>query len=225
MWVKICGNTNLEDALLAAELGADAVGFVFAPSVRQVTVAQVRQIVPHLPATLERVGVFAAWSADEMLAAVDEAGLTTVQLHGGLDPELARVLLGRSPGLRIIHVAHWTEETNSVDFASRLRQIMMDRTGRVLIDTKVGLALGGTGRPFDWEAARGVFGNQSLKGVLILAGGLNQENVGAAIELVQPWGVDVSSGVEARAGKKDPEKLAAFIKQARAVRERSESAA
>ena len=88
MWVKICGNTNLEDAALAAELGADAVGFVFAASKRQVTAAQVAAITMHLPEEVERIGVFDSHDAGEIAAVAQEAGLTAVQLHGGLDEKL-----------------------------------------------------------------------------------------------------------------------------------------
>src|SRR6185369_8323927 len=114
MWVKICGNTNLEDALLAAELGADALGFVFAESKRQVTAAQVAMITPHLPAGIERVGVFYSRDAKEIASIVREAGLNAVQLHGGLDIELARELrdiLGADAGL--IQTLHWTVGADS----------------------------------------------------------------------------------------------------------------
>jgi phosphoribosylanthranilate isomerase len=223
MWVKICGNTNLEDALLAAELGADAVGFVFAPSSRQVTAAQVAQITPHLPSHLERVGVFPAWSAEQILAVAREAGLTAVQLHGGLDSTLARTIHNDFAGsLRIIHVAHWTETTDASHLEAELKQgVIPSRADRVLIDSKVGLALGGTGTSFNWRAAQRVFAGQSSMCQMILAGGLKPDNVAEAISVLQPWGVDVASGVEARAGKKDPEKLASFIRNAKAVRERS----
>ena len=222
MWVKICANTNLDDALLAAESGADAVGFVFAPSARQVTAAQVAEITPHLPSSLERVGVFPAWSAEKILAAAQEAGLTTIQLHGGLDPELAQSVHDRSAGsLRIIHVAHWTETTNANDLGDELRRtIVPSRADRVLIDSKVGSALGGTGTTFNWQAAKHVFTEQGAATRMILAGGLNPHNVAEAISLLEPWGVDVASGVEVRAGKKDAEKLTAFIRNAKSMRER-----
>ncbi len=92
MWIKICANTNLDDAKLAAELGADAVGFVFAPSVRRVTAAEVSRITPHLPDSVERVGVFASHTAEEIAQTVKEAGLDAVQLHGGVSLVLLRQL-------------------------------------------------------------------------------------------------------------------------------------
>ena len=109
MWVKICGNTNLEDAALAAELGADAVGVVFAESPRRVTAAQVASITPHLPRTVERVGVFHSHDADEIAQTALEAGLTAVQLHGGLDEALLSRLAKRfAGGVQIIQTLHWT---------------------------------------------------------------------------------------------------------------------
>lgn len=229
MWVKICGNTNLEDAKLAADLGADAVGFVFAPSVRQVTPAQVAQITLHLPESIERVGVFPAWPADQIAAAVREASLTTVQLHGGADLKLMETLQNSFQGsLRIIPVVHWTIHfAPSIDHGEagtevreqlhRLEQ-QARTANRVLIDSRIGGITGGTGTPFDWKAAQSVFrsGNAEMK--LILAGGLNPQNVTEAIDCLQPWGVDVSSGVEARAGRKDPEKVALFLQRARRIK-------
>jgi phosphoribosylanthranilate isomerase len=229
MWVKICGNTNLEDAQLAAELGADAVGFVFAPSVRQVTPSQVARITPYLPQSLERVGVFPAWPWQQIAATVREAGLTTVQLHSSLDLDLMQALEKNFEGaLRIIQTVHWTVGADHpTDIASAVRE-QLHQLGnhttaldRVLIDSKVGAATGGTGTPFDWEAARSVFASENDENKdfkLILAGGLNPKNVAGAISQLQPWGVDVSSGVEASAGRKDPKKVAAFIQEARALR-------
>ena len=111
MWIKICANTNLEDTLLAASLGADAVGFVFAPSPRQVTAAQVAAITPHLSAALERVGVFCSNNADHISAIIDEANLTAAQLHGGVDFTLATQLHERFHGrIKLIQTLHWVVE-------------------------------------------------------------------------------------------------------------------
>jgi phosphoribosylanthranilate isomerase len=231
MWVKICGNTNLEDAMLAAELGADAIGFVFAPSVRQVTAAEVAKMTSQLPKSVERVGVFPAWSAEAIMAAATEAGLDTVQLHGGLDLDLHRELHQRFAGtLRIIQVVHWVIDGEDSDASGRivreqLSQIANSTGGkagiadRVLVDSKIGSATGGTGVTFDWATARTYLGNVPGQKI-ILAGGLKPENIAAAIERLDPWGLDVSSGVEARAGKKDPDKLALFLQNARSLRER-----
>src|SRR5271170_4595094 len=114
MWVKICANTNLEDAQLAAEAGANAVGFVFAESVRRVTPAQVRAITPHLPASIEKYGVFVDSSVDEIVATIEQCGLTGVQLHAWNDPDLPRKLRERFPAtsgharLGILKVIHYS---------------------------------------------------------------------------------------------------------------------
>jgi len=228
MWVKICGNTNLEDAQLAARLGADAVGFVFAASPRQVTASQVAAITSRLPASVERVGVFHSRDAEQIAAIALEAGLTAVQLHGGLDEELARRLRERfADSVRIIQTLHWTVDGPSSQgtdlppaglLVAQIERIARLRlTDRVLIDSKVGAATGGTGVPFDWAAARPLFASVPDGLHLIVAGGLRPENVAHAIAQLGPWGVDVSSGVEASPGRKDPLLLARFIENARSA--------
>jgi phosphoribosylanthranilate isomerase len=221
MWAKICGNTNLEDAQLAAKLGADALGFVFAESKRQVTAAQVAVITPHLPANVERVGVFYSRDAKEITSIVREAGLNAVQMHGGLDVELAsrlRDLLGDDAEL--IQTLHWTVGSNNgAALGEDLRKIASSGvTKRVLIDSRVGQAGGGTGVVFDWAAARAVLAENAGGLKVIVAGGLRPENVGEAICELTPWGVDVVSGVEATAGRKDPERLASFLRIAKAAK-------
>jgi phosphoribosylanthranilate isomerase len=220
MWIKICANTNLDDAQLAAELGADAVGFVFAPSPRQVTPAEVARITPHLPEGIECVGVFHTHDAQQIAAIAQECGLTAVQLHGGLSFELLRQLDEIFNGqVRLIQTLHWQVDANAANaavIAGQLRQIDADGiAARVLIDTKVGADLGGTGVSFDWDAARATLAEASAALKLIVAGGLRPENVVDAIRRLSPWGVDVASGVEQSPGRKDPEKLAAFIRAAR----------
>jgi phosphoribosylanthranilate isomerase len=220
MWIKICANTNLEDAQLAAELGADAVGFVFAPSPRQVTAADVSHITPHLPEGVECVGVFPALPAQEIATAAQEAGLNTVQLHGGVSLELVRQLDEIFNGqVRLIQTVHWDvngDGASAAAVAQQLREIASDGVvNRVLIDSKVGAATGGTGVSFDWSAARSALAEAANGLKLIVAGGLNQDNVAEAIRGMAPWGVDVASGVEQSPGRKDPEKLSAFIRAAR----------
>ena len=221
MWIKICGNTNLEDTKLAAELGADAVGFIFAASKRQVTAAQVAAIARQLPKSVERVGVFNSHDAQEIARTAGDARLHAVQLHGGFDEELLRRLvpLLEGPGIRIIQTLHWTvdalQEGDAIA-AQMARIAALGATDRVLIDSKVGASpSGGTGIAFDWAAARSLFAS-SPKGVrVIAAGGLRPENVEQAIRELAPYGVDVSSGVEASVGRKDHAKVAAFIQNAR----------
>jgi phosphoribosylanthranilate isomerase len=220
MWIKICANTNLEDAQLAAELGADAIGFVFAPSVRQVTAAQVAHITPHLPESVESVGVFPALPAQVIADAAQEAGLNTVQLHGGVSAELVRQLDDIFNGqVKLIQTLHWEVDGGSASAAlltKQLREIAAEGlVNRVLIDSKVGSATGGTGVSFDWSAAQAAIAEASTGLKLIVAGGLRHDNVANAILRLNPWGVDVASGVEAEPGKKSSEKLSAFIRAAR----------
>jgi len=232
MWVKICGNTNLEDAQLAARLGADAVGFVFAPSPRQVTASQVAAITPHLPSHVERIGVFHSRDAAQIESIARAAGLTAVQLHGGFDESLARHLAERlAASVRIIQTLHWpldqtlphaptgpaTDSPAARLTAQIVRIASLGLTDRILIDSKVGAAMGGTGVAFDWTAARALFSSTPDGMHLIVAGGLNPRNVAHAIAQLGPWGVDVSSGVELSPGRKDPELLARFIENARAA--------
>ena len=223
MWIKICGNTNLEDAQLAAQLGADAVGFVFAASPRQVTASQVAAITPHLPSHVERVGVFHSRDAGQIAAIASEAGLTAVQLHGTLDGPLAQQLAEEFKGsVRIIQTLHWSvdpaTESPAAQLAAQIERIaQLHLADRILIDSKVGAALGGTGVPFDWTAARALFSSAPSAMHLIVAGGLTPENVAHAIVQLKPWGVDVSSGIESSPGRKDPALLARFIQSARAA--------
>ena len=220
MWIKICANTNLDDAQLAAELGTDALGFVFAPSPRRVTSADVAKITPHLPAHIERVGVFHVLDAYEIARAAHEACLTAVQLHSGVDFALIHRLHKLFAGqVSLIQTVHWNLDTDGASaaiVAAELRSIAADGlVDRVLIDSKIGAALGGTGVSFDWDAAQTVFAEAAPELKLIVAGGLRPENVADAIQRLSPWGVDVASGVESEPGKKSPEKLAAFISKAR----------
>lgn len=231
MWIKICANTNLDDAQLAAELGADAVGFVFAPSKRRVTVAQVAAITPHLPGNVEKVGVFAPGD-DEMLDdAIETAGLTAVQLHGALDEWLLDGLQARTEGkvdvFQVIGVETESDDTAAAlaRFEDRLRRaVTHPAVNAVLLDAARAGASGGLGLAFDWaataEIVQRVYAAPGAKNRprLIIAGGLNPGNVGGAIRAFAPFGVDVASGVEVRPGRKDPAKLREFIDAARGTR-------
>jgi phosphoribosylanthranilate isomerase len=214
MWVKICANTNFEDALLAAEAGADAVGFVFAESPRRVTAKQVGAIAPHLPEALEKFGVFVGSSLDEIAQTVSECGLTGVQLHFSHDPRLAEKLRERfGPKLTILRVVHYSQ-----DLETHIKEAQKDLSiNGVLVDSRTATVVGGTGIRFDWQAARRGFLEAAPHLRLIAAGGLNPANVAEAIQTLGPWGVDVASGVEAAPGKKDPEKVRAFVSAARAA--------
>jgi phosphoribosylanthranilate isomerase len=217
MWIKICANTSLEDAQLAVNAGADAVGFVFAESPRQVTRKQVSEIAPLLPKAIEKYGVFVNSSFDEIVATVLECGLTGVQLHATSDPDLALRLRGHFASmptrgrLSILRVLHYTS-----DFDAELKELSHDHAvDAVLIDSRTAKAVGGTGVAFDWRAAQTSFLRSAPHLRLIVAGGLRPENVANAIYTLQPWGVDVASGIEAAPGRKDTAKLKAFVGAAR----------
>jgi phosphoribosylanthranilate isomerase len=226
MWTKICANTNFEDALLATKLGADAVGFVFAPSKRQVTPEEVAAITRDLPKGVERVGVFYTDDAVDVCHAVSVAGLTAVQLHGPFRPAVVRELAEDCSGLKIIQtMAYELEPVDRADsdarFEAALRLVFADgRIWAVLLDAAKSGVSGGLGVSFDWQhVAKIVKRTQAAFGAasphVILAGGLNAENLEEAIAILEPWGVDVASGVEAKPGTKSPEKLAAFLKAAK----------
>lgn len=196
--IKICGITNLEDALLAADLGADALGFIFYPkSPRKVAPAAAREIIAQLPPFVAAVGVF----VDEDAAAVRDlaarVGLDWVQLHGQESPDYCRSL-----GRRVIKGFRIQDE-HSLSALAAYRGAAQ----ALLLDTYKKGQIGGTGETFNWALAR-----EARKfGPIILAGGLNPDNVARAIETAQPQAVDVASGVETAPGKKDPEKLERFF--------------
>ena len=197
--IKICGITNLEDALLAAELGADALGFIFyAKSPRKVAPETAREIIAQLPPFVAAVGVF----VDEAAAVVQElaarVGLDWVQLHGQESPEYCRNL-----GRKVIKGFRIQDE----DSLRRLADYQ-GAAQALLLDTYKKGQVGGTGEIFDWHLAR----KAKKYGQIILAGGLTSENVAQAIATAGPAAVDAASGTEAAPGKKDPAKLRAFFK-------------
>lgn len=195
--VKVCGITSPEDALLAAEAGASAIGLVFWPnSPRFVDRALARRIVDVLPSFVLRVGVFVDQSLDMLTRTSDDVGLDIIQLHGSERPEMVACLPRRV--LKAIRVG-----SDSV-----LEEIEKFDGTAILLDTRDEQRPGGTGKSFDWRLAQQVRAKVSF---LVLAGGLRADNVGEAIRSVGPDAVDVSSGVESRPGKKDPGKLKAFM--------------
>lgn len=213
LWIKFCGNTSLEDALLAAEAGADAVGFVFAASPRRVTREQVAAIVPQLPEPLEKIGVFVDASFEEIAEAAQMCGLTGVQLHFDAPLELtARLREKLGAAMKILRVMHFSGEV--AGFPSVLDDANADG---ILVDSRTAGAVGGTGKSFDWIAASETIFREAKERDyhLIVAGGLNPENVAEAIRTLAPWGVDVVSGVEAAPGHKDAAKVRAFLSKAR----------
>ena len=196
--VKICGLTNLEDALAAARVGADLLGFVFAPSPRQVTPAAAAAIIDRLPPLVATVGVFVDLEPAAILAIADRCRLDYLQLHGDESPAVCRVLAGR----RLIKAFRLGQGGARPDL-----DLYRECGTLFLFDTLVPGRAGGSGRTFDWQ----LIDRRWAGDYFMLAGGLNPENVGRAIAAVRPWAVDLSSGVESRPGKKDHQQLAALM--------------
>lgn len=197
MFVKICGITSEEDALLAVAMGADALGFVFAPSPRQVTASRVYDITRRIPPEILTVGVFRDELPDRVIEITQRAGLKAAQLHG--QESAAQVVA-------VNKYVHWV--IKSV-VAGSLAAMNADNLGTdmVLVDAQDP----GGGKVFDWS----LIADMPEVPRLLLAGGLTPENVASAIDKVRPWGVDVSSGVESEPGRKDAIKLRAFVKNAK----------
>jgi phosphoribosylanthranilate isomerase len=203
MFVKICGTTSEEDALLAVAMGADALGFVFAPSSRQVAPALVADIVKRLPPEILTVGVFRDEAPQRVVEVVHKAGLKAAQLHGHETPEQARWIRER---VRFV-IQGFAAGDKTV---ANARSYGVDA---VLIDSPKP----GSGQVFDWTLAEAPSGSR-----VIVAGGLDEHNVADAIATMRPWGVDVATGVETEPGRKDARKLRAFVANAREAFERFE---
>ncbi len=201
--VKICGIQKLEDAKAAIEAGADALGFVFAKSSRQVTVEQARLITEKLPKSILKIGVFVNSSKQELEETAKIAGLDFVQLHGEESAEFCESL--KVPYIKAFRVK---EEAD-------LLKVENYKGEYFLLDSGIGKYHGGNGTSFEWKLTKSI---QNKRQSLILAGGLNEENVEEAINISSPYMVDVSSGVETN-GEKDPNKIKRFILKVKAVKE------
>jgi phosphoribosylanthranilate isomerase len=199
MFVKICGITTEDDALLAVAMGADAVGFVFAPSTRQVAAQQVYDITRRLPPEILTVGVFRDEHPDRVIDTVNRSGVKAAQLHGH-----------ETPGM-VADVAAGVRWVIKAVVAGTSDAGMADRFGTDLI--MVDAATPGSGSVFDWA----LIDDLPTGPRYILAGGLTPDNVAMAVARALPWGVDVSTGVERSPGRKDPLKVKAFIERARAA--------
>lgn len=198
--VKVCGTTRLEDALQAVECGADAIGFIFyRKSPRYVTAKTAKDICSKLPPFVNRVGVFVNETVETVNRIADRCGLDAVQLHGDESPAFCR------------KIRHRVIKAVRVKDAGSLKGLSRYPVDGFLLDTYKEDQRGGTGEVFDWDLAR----RAKKHGPIIIAGGLNPGNVKAAIQKAQPYGVDVSSGVEQSPGKKDPKKIKAFLKAVR----------
>jgi phosphoribosylanthranilate isomerase len=192
MKVKICGITNIDDALYAAELGADGLGFIFVKSsLRYVAPKTARKIIRELPPFIVPVGVFADLPQQEIIEVIEQTGIKCVQLHGN---ETQKQLDGFPvPVYKSFHV----------DSSFNPEILRRYKGSAYLLDTKISGKLGGTGQTFDWEIAI----KAKEYGRIILAGGLTPDNIIEAAQRVQPYAVDVNSGVEELPGKKDHTKL------------------
>lgn len=209
-WVKVCGMTNVEDALVAVDAGADAVGFVFYEnSPRCVRVDAVREIAGQLPGRIDKIGVFVNESPERVMQISDEAGLTAVQFHGDEYKESQRY----SVGGKVFFCVPMAEILHSPE---RSGMPHLPKAAAVILDSGNKEQRGGTGRAFAWDEAQGFVSALREQYPVVIAGGLTPSNVASALACLKPWGVDVVSGVECRPGKKDPEKVRAFV---RAVRE------
>ncbi|MBU4202015.1 MAG: phosphoribosylanthranilate isomerase [Candidatus Altiarchaeales archaeon] len=206
MRVKICGITRKEDALLVAGLGADAIGIVnVRESKRFTSLEKAKEIFHSVPPFVSRVIVIAPANLDEVRR-VEETGADHIQLHGEESPEFVKEIRENS-GLKIIKQIPVVDE-NSIE-AARIYSSLVDA---ILLDTKVRDTMGGTGKTHDWSISRKIV--ESVDKPVILAGGLNPDNVAEAIKGIGPYAVDIASGVEAELGIKDPEKVRRFIQNA-----------
>jgi len=199
MFIKICGTTCEDDALLAVALGADAVGFVFAPSPRQIAPQIVGDIVKRLPPEIVTIGVFQDEPPERVLSIAHLAGLRGVQLHGREPPTTASWLNSRLPMVIQAFAAGDARVRRAGEYGAHV--ILLDAPNP------------GSGQVFDWSLAAELPVGQRL----MIAGGLTASNVGAAVARARPWGVDAVSGIERTPGRKDPIKMREFIAAARAA--------
>lgn len=204
--VKICGITNLEDALAAVEAGADALGFNFyKPSPRCITPQHAREIIEQLPDSILKVGVFVNEATPEIVRNIaEQAGLTALQLHGDESPDYCHELAAGHDVIKVFAVAH--------DFD--INVIHRYNETAIMLDTKHNTLRGGTGSTFDWSIAQEVSKTVSR---LYLAGGLSPENVADAVESVRPFAVDACSALEKAPGKKDHKRVQEFVHAVRNV--------
>ncbi|MFA5929197.1 MAG: phosphoribosylanthranilate isomerase [Candidatus Margulisiibacteriota bacterium] len=191
--IKICGITNIEDALLAASLGANALGFIFAKSPRQVSVNSVQEISAKLPPFLSKIGIFVNESVDQVNETVKQCGLNAVQLHGTETPEHCRQV--HAPVIKAFHL-------KKPEDLEQIKQYE-DCVSAFLFDSSTENQPGGTGTTFDWK----LLAELNTAKPVIIAGGMSIENIPLLMEHLSPYAVDVNSGIESSPGKKDPEKM------------------
>ncbi|MGB7553809.1 MAG: phosphoribosylanthranilate isomerase [Candidatus Korobacteraceae bacterium] len=209
-WVKICATTNLHDAQISLAAGSDALGFIFAPSTRRIEVETAAKIIEALPAEIDKIGVFVNELPTRIATIVEQVGLTGIQLHGD-EPadqmERYRQVVGQRKIIKTLQARELLSSPERLDDYQRLRQSI----DAILLDAGSPSQRGGTGQTFGWIAAAPIVAKARAHMPVIIAGGLNPENVAEAIRLFAPWGVDVVSGVESETGKKDEAKLRSFV--------------
>lgn len=210
-WVKICGTTSLADAQMSVAAGADALGFIFAASPRQIDADTAAEIIKAVSGEVETIGVFVNESPSKVAEVTHHVGLSGVQLHGDEAPEQLmefRRELGQTKIIKALFGNNLQLDSDSVLEKYLGARISLDA---MLLDSGSAERRGGTGAPFDWESAQPAASRIRERMPLIIAGGLNAGNVAQALDLFQPWGVDVVSGVESAPGQKDEGKLRDFM--------------
>jgi phosphoribosylanthranilate isomerase len=202
VFTKVCGITNPGDAREAADAGADAIGMIFAESPREVNVEEARRISVALPDGVLKVGVFVDAEPEEVLQTAREVGLDLAQLHGDETPETVAAIRGAGlPVMKALRVRN----------AEALAEIQSYGADLIMLDAWSARVRGGTGETFDWGLAKSVKG----RGNIVVSGGLTPENVREAIEFFEPYGVDASSSLEEKPGKKSGERVRRFVRAAR----------
>lgn len=202
VFVKVCGITSLEDARVAAESGADAIGLLFAESPRRVGVERARDIAASLPPEVAKVGVFVDAPAGEVVGISREVGLDYAQLHGDETPEMVAEI--REGGVKVVKALRVRDESSLLEMEDY-------RADLYLLDSWSGRARGGTGERFDW----GLAGTMKRYDNILISGGITPGNVGEALEFFEPYGVDASSSLERAPGEKDEERVRRFVSAAR----------
>jgi phosphoribosylanthranilate isomerase len=202
VFTKVCGITNPGDARVAADAGADAIGLIFAESPRRVDIEEARKISIALPDGVLKVGVFVDVDPEEVLRIAREIGLDLAQLHGDETPETVAAIRGAGlPVMKALRVRN----------AEALADIQSYEADLFMLDAWSARVRGGTGETFDWGLAKSVKG----RGNIVVSGGLTPENVREAVEFFEPYGVDASSSLEERPGKKDGERVRRFVRAAK----------
>ena len=203
--VKICGITNLDDATLAVKLGADALGFIFAPSPRKVHLEAARDIIRQIPSFVKSVGVFVDEAPEKIEEIMAFCGIDLVQFHGDESPDLCERFMPRT--IKALRIADESVIKSVAAYKGKVRALLLDTYSEKMA--------GGTGKGFDWDIAVRI---REMGIPIILAGGLGPANIEEAVSRVRPYAVDVNSGVEERPGKKSPGLMEELFKKIAKIR-------